>query len=556
MAVDSERPGDLFSRTGYTRSMSERSDAMPADDEAREAEALAASGEVEESRDATNRINDNDGSGARGETRSDEASSVAAQSNGGDGNGGASPGAGDAQPFDNLVAQLNTGQIDVEGFAEAIELQDAADAADTLEDLQNMEEAAEVLVEMDTKAAADAIAEMEMPLAVRVIEDLVDEDNAAYAGQLIQAMAPDDAVDLLQEVEESHRENLLKGLPYMQAAKLRRLIRYDRESAGGIMTTDYIAVLESNTIAQAIDAVRRQMVPDEMQQVLVINRHGALKGALSLGSLLLHGSQERASDVMKPIDSATEALRPEMDREYVAREFERYDYTMMPVVDAAGRLIGVVTVDDVIDIIQREQTEDVQRTVGAGAGEAVYSSVREKIRGRFPWLVVNLFTSMLAAMVVLHFEGLIDELAILAVLMPIIANQAGNAGQQALAVTLRGIVMDEVRTGRIGPLLAREAGVGAINGLTAGSIIALALAILGALNVSDASWELGVVAAISMSIALAVGCFAGAAMPLLMRTRGFDPAHGSSIFLTMITDSMSFFTFLGCASALWHWIHP
>jgi magnesium transporter len=473
----------------------------------------------------------------------------------GDAASDASQGSADIQPFDDLVAQLNTGRIDVGHFAAAVQQQDAPDAADVLEDLQNDEEAAEVLVEMDAKAAADAIAEMEMPLAVRVIEDLVDEDNAAYAGQLIQLMAPDDAVDLLQELEESHRENLLKGMPYLQAAKLRRLIRYDRESAGGIMTTDYMAVQENASISQAIEAVRRQMVPDELQQVLVINRQGVLRGALSLGSLLLHLPGERVSEVMKPIDPTADALRPEMDREQVANEFARYDYTMMPVVDAAGRLIGVVTVDDVIDIIQREQTEDVQRTVGAGAGEAVYSSVREKLRGRFPWLVVNLFTSMLAALVVLNFEGLIAELAILAVLMPIIANQAGNAGQQALAVTLRGIVMDEVRAGRIMPLLMREAGVGAINGLMAGSIIGGMLTLLGMLNVSDASWELGIVAAISMSIALAVGCFAGASMPLLMRRYGFDPAHGSSIFLTMITDSMSFFTFLGCAGALWRWLH-
>ncbi len=460
----------------------------------------------------------------------------------------------DNQPFDDLVARLNTGRMDVEDFAEAVQKQDAADAADTLEDLEDIEEAADVLAEMDIKPAADALVEMEMPLAVRVIEDLVDEDNAAFAGQMIQVMAPDDAVDLLQEVDETHRENLLKSLPYMQAGKLRRLIHYDKESAGGIMTTDYVAVLEHNTIAQAIDAVRRQVIPDEQQQVLVINRQGVLLGAMSLGSLLMHGSQDRTGDVMKPLDPSIDALRPEMDREQVAREFERYDYTMMPVVDAANRLIGVITVDDVIDIIQREQTEDVQRTVGAGAGEAVYSTVREKFRGRFPWLVVNLFTSMLAAIVVLNFEGLISELAILAVLMPIIANQAGNAGQQALAVTLRGIVLDEVRPGRVGPLLLREAGVGAINGLTAGTIIAVMLAVLGMLGISDASWELGVVAAISMSIALSVGCFSGAAMPLLMRKRGFDPAHGSTIFLTMVTDSLSFFTFLGCASALWNWI--
>src|SRR5262249_13017300 len=135
----------------------------------------------------------------------------------------------DVHPFDDLVAQLSSGHIDVGHFAEAMKQQDAPDVADVLEDLQNDEEPAEGIVGMDARGAADAIAEMEMPLAVRVIEDLVDEDNAAYAGQLIQLMAPDDAVDLLQELEESHRENLLKGMPYLQAGKLRRLIRYDKE---------------------------------------------------------------------------------------------------------------------------------------------------------------------------------------------------------------------------------------------------------------------------------------------------------------------------------------
>ena len=158
-------------------------------------------------------------------------------------------------------------------------------------------------------------------------------------------------------------------------------------------------------------------------------------------------------------------------------------------------------------------------------------------------------------MVVLQFEDLIAELAVLAVLMPIIANQAGNAGQQALAVTLRGIVLDEVRAARILPLLLREAAVGAINGLVGGTIIGVTVSLLGWLKISDASWELGIVAAISMAIALAIGCFAGSSIPLFMRRYGFDPAHGSSIFLTMITDSMSFFTFLGCANVLWNWLH-
>jgi len=459
--------------------------------------------------------------------------------------------AANESPSDQLVQQLLAEPMNIEVLADAVERQEAADAADTLEDLPE-QEAADVLAEMEIQAAADAVAEMEKPLAVRVIEDLVDEDNTAYAANLLRHMAPDDAVDLMQAMDLTHRDGLLRGMSYAQASKLRTLINYDPESAGGIMTTDYLALREELTVAQATDAVRRQPIPDEVQHLMVIDDSGKLRGMLSLRALLINKPEQRLHDLL---GESVPAVRLDMDREAVAREFDRYDYAVMPVVDDIGRLIGVVTFDDVIDIIRREQTEDVQRTVGASAGEAVYSTLGEKFRGRLPWLVVNLFTSCLAAMVVLQFEDLIAELAVLAVLMPIIANQAGNAGQQALAVTLRGIVLDEMRAARIMPLLMREAAVGAINGLVGGTIIGLTVTLLGWLEISDASWELGIVAAISMAIALAIGCFAGSSIPLLMRRHGFDPAHGSSIFLTMITDSMSFFTFLGCASLLWRWMH-
>jgi magnesium transporter len=248
-------------------------------------------------------------------------------------------------------------------------------------------------------------------------------------------------------------------------------------------------------------------------------------------------------------------VRPQADREEVAREFERYNLAMMPVVDEKERLIGIVTVDDVIDIITAETTEDVQRTVGAGAGEAVYSGVSVKFRGRFPWLVVNLGTSLMAAMIVLQFDHLISELAVLAVLMPVIANQAGNAGQQSLAVTLRGIVLDEVRAERVWPLLLREAAVGLINGTLGGTLIGLGLGLLGLIFPQmEGGWRLGVVAGVSMALALATGCFCGSTIPILMRRLKLDPAHGSTIFLTMITDSLSFFTFLGCAQLASDWL--
>jgi magnesium transporter len=168
-------------------------------------------------------------------------------------------------------------------------------------------------------------------------------------------------------------------------------------------------------------------------------------------------------------------------------------------------------------------------------------------------LFVNLFTSSIAAIIVLQFEGLIAEIAVLAVLMPVIANQAGNAGQQSLAVTLRGIVLDQIRPNRALPLVLREALVGVINGLIGGLIVGLVIGLIGSFS-GDASWRLGVVAGLAMTAALTIGTITGSSLPLLMRRLGFDPATASTIFLTMITDSMSFFVFLGLAAALQSWL--
>ena len=187
------------------------------------------------------------------------------------------------------------------------------------------------------------------------------------------------------------------------------------------------------------------------------------------------------------------------------------------------------------------------------AEEAVYSSAGEKLKGRFPWLFVNLVTSSVAAIIVLQFEGLIAEIAILAVLMPVIANQAGNAGQQSLAVTLRGIVLDQIMPKRALSLVLREAFVGAINGLIGGLLVAIVITIVGWFT-GTMGWRLGVIAGLSMTAALAIGTFTGSSLPILMKRLGFDPATASTIFLTMITDSMSFLVFLGLAALLQNWL--
>ena len=266
--------------------------------------------------------------------------------------------------------------------------------------------------------------------------------------------------------------------------------------------------------------------------------------------LVIAGPDERISDVC---DREIAAIPPELDRETVAIEFEKYDYRALPVVDASNHLLGVVTVDEVLESIRAEGTEDAQKMVGAGREEMVFSTTAEKLKSRIPWLVVNLITSSIGALVVLQFEGLIAEIAILAVLMPVIANQSGNAGQQSLAVTLRGIVLDQVNEKVAARLLLRETMVGAINGLIAGVLVGSLVAGISLASGSD-TWRLGAVIAVSMTCSLTIGTFTGTGLPILMRRLGADPATASTIFLTMVTDSLSFLIFLGTAASLAGWL--
>lgn len=443
---------------------------------------------------------------------------------------------GETSPHDERVAELIEHSIDVPILAEAVEQQEAADAADTLETLAE-DEAADVIERMDAGAAAEALAEMQTPLAAGVMRDLIEEELAA-AGRVIDAMAPDDAADLLQELDESYREEVLASVPLGTASGLRKLIGYDPESAGGLMTTDYVALRPDMSVTEAIEMVRAGTIPEGLQHVVVVGSGGRLVGAVGLRELLLGRPQQRIGDLM---GTTVKAVRPGVDREEVASEFDRYDYSMLPVVDLDDRLIGIVTFDDVIDIIRAEQTEDVQKTVGAGAVEAVYSRVGEKFRGRFPWLGMSLVLISFAAGIVLVFQEMIGRVPTLAWLLPVIAAVTGNAGHQALAVTLRGIVLGEVRRGRVAPLLVREALVGLLNGAALGSVFFL---ILSLPIVPGATWPLGVVAALAITFAMTVGTLAGASIPLIMRGIGIDPAQSSAIALVLITDGVSFSTVL------------
>ncbi|MCA9292043.1 MAG: magnesium transporter [Phycisphaerales bacterium] len=459
---------------------------------------------------------------------------------------------GDALPPSDApevdVATLIAQGVDGPALADAVGRQHAADAADSLETLEE-EAAADVLNRMEDQAAADALAEMERPLATGVLEELI-EDEPAYLAHLLGLMAPDDAADLLQVVEPADRDRLVGRMDRETAIDVVALLHYGEETAGGMMTTDYLALTDDMTVQSATEFIRSTDVSMSTHHALVVDADGRLVGVLGLRELLLARPRERIGDLMSR-DVVT--VRPDVDREEVARAFDRYHHAMLPVTDDANRLLGVVEFDDVIHIIREEQTEDVQKTVGAGKGEAVYSSVGEKIRGRSLWLVISLAISLPAAFVILQFEPLIAEAAFLAVLMPVIAAVSGNAGHQALAVTLRGIVLDQVRRDRVWPLIVREGIVGLLNGFLIALSIAGIVALLS-IAIDTASWRIGLIGAAAMWVSMTVGTFTGSLVPLLMRRFGFDPAQASAIFLIMITDSVSFTTLLGFAYTARVWI--
>ena len=456
---------------------------------------------------------------------------------------------GALSPEDERVARLLQHTVDVPVLVEALEQQRAADAADTIEHLEH-DERADVLVAMEEERAAHALAEMEQPIAEMVLRDLLVEDGAEYVARLLRRMAPDDAADVLQLLSPEEQEQIYPALPPVTAKKLKRLAGYGEETAAGLMTTEHHALRADMTVEDATEVIRASELPDEMHYLPVVDESMRLVGAVGLRQLLLTHEDRRIGNIM---DKQVRAVRQELDQEEVAREFDRYDLNMLAVIDETDRLLGVITVDDVMDVIREEQTEDVQMTVGAGKGEGVYSGAGQKFRGRFPWLVTSLFMTCGAAIVVLFFEDLIRAEPILAFLMPVIAALVGNAGHQALAVTLRGIVLDEVHPGRVWPLVSREALVGLMNGVGLGILMFFVVWVISVFMAS-ASWHVGAVAGAALMVSMCAGTLVGSGIPLLMKRLGADPAQSSAIFLIMITDGVSFTTFLMLAKLALAWM--
>ncbi len=437
-------------------------------------------------------------------------------------------------PQETLRALAEAG--DVEQFLERAGDVHASDLSDVLADLDESVRL-KLVQRLPPEISSEAIAEMEVEEHPEELLAALPSDTAAH---IVQELSDDDAVDLLGELPPDTAAGILAEVE--DASDIEQLLAYDEESAGGLMTTEVVSVEHTVTAAEAIAEIRRQgeRVTD-FYQVYCVDRDRRLVGVLPLKALILANVSRPVRDIMEPPPTTATT---DLDQEEVARLMARYNVAALPVVDVEGRLLGRVTFDDVIDVVEAESTEDLLKFGGVSADEELAGSWNQAVRNRLPWLYVNMVTASLGGLVVYVFRDTIDHLLLLAALMPVIAAMGGNAGTQALAVTVRRIAVAPIPAGKALGVVGKEIVVGLVNGLAVGGVIALLTGLLGP------SWAIGLVVMLAMWGNLILATAAGAAIPIVLKKLGVDPAVASSVFVTALTDVFGFFLLLSLAAAL------
>src|SRR5688572_9231246 len=411
-----------------------------------------------------------------------------------------------------------------------------ADVADLIE-LAAADEREGLVAALAEIVDADVYAE----LNEHVRETLIDEMEPSQVADLAGQLDTDDAVAIIEDLDRDDRQAVLEAMEPDDRAAVEDALTYPEETAGRLMQRDLIAVPEHWTVGQVIDYLRsNDELATDFWEVFVVSPDHHPVGTCKLSSILRSPRSAPIIDVM--LEDQT-LIPVDMDQEEVALRFQKYALISAAVVDGSGRLVGMITVDDIVHIIQEEAGEDVLLLSGAGEGD-INEPLLETYRGRVRWLVANLMTALVAATVIRFFEHSIERLAILAVLMPIVAGVGGNAGTQTLAVTVRAIATNQLTGSNRWRAVWREIRVALMNGVTIAILIGIGVTlVLG-------SAPLGMVIAAAMMFNIIVAGLAGVLVPLTLERYGADPAVASSVFVTMVTDSIGFLSFLGLATAV------
>ncbi len=375
-----------------------------------------------------------------------------------------------------------------------------------------------------------------------VREEILEELPAEAVAEGVRELDSDDAVAILADLPKDEQTEILEQLPPPERVALARSLLYPENSAGRRMQTEFMAVPPVWTVGRTIDYLRETPdLPDRFWEIYVVDSAGRLQGTVALDRLL---RTKRPVPIAELIDEEMPPVRVTDDQEDVARLFEHYDLVATPVVDEADRLVGVITFDDIVDVIEQAAEEDIRALCGVGREEELSDPVWFVARGRFNWLLVNLATAFLASSVLGLFEGELQKMVALAVLAPIVASQGGNAATQTMTVAVRALATHELSSANAARIILREVLVGLVNGL--------AFAVIT--GVAAAAWfkvpDLGVVIGLAMICNLLAGALGGILVPLALHRFHADPAISSGVFVTTVTDVVGFFSFLGIAT-LW-----
>jgi len=431
---------------------------------------------------------------------------------------------------------LDLGESGRKGLVELIEATHPADLADIIEQLDEQERK-NFFSLLPAEIASQTLAETRDQDQEELIKAM--DDQTIH--EVFEELPDDDATDIVQELSEQEAQRVMSVIDKEDRKEIQSLMQYGEDTAGGVMTAELVSVDMRLTAREAIREVRSQGQEIEFFTVHVIDRRRNLRGTISVRDLILADPQVHVSEIM---NTEVNSVPPEMDQEEVARLLGRYNLVSIPVVNNDGRLLGRVTVDDVIDILEEEATEDLFRMSGVDESESVETvGMFHSVRSRLPWLCLNLGLLFISAQIIRLYIDVLEQEVILAMFLPIVAGIGGNVSTQSLAVTLRRMILEEAISERRRRVLMHEALVGLMNGL----VISLLVLVLAYLVKGDVSLALivGVAAWISMTVAAFIGAF----MPIALKAFGFDPTVSSSV-VHNITDMLGFFLLLGLSALL------
>ncbi len=411
----------------------------------------------------------------------------------------------------------------------------AADIADLLEQVDARERRAFLAIyagEID----GDLLSEIDETIREEVIESL----PAAVVAEAVRDLDTDDVVDILEDLEAPAQGRILQALDMADRVAVEQAMAYPEGSAGRLMQREVVVAPEHWTVGEAIDFLRgAEVLPDQFYHVILVDPRMRPLGYVTLGRILSARREAPLRDLAEESFRTVEATEEESDVAYI---FNQYHLISCPVVDEAGRLVGVITIDDAMNVLDEEHEADMLRLASVGEEASVLDGPLETVRQRLPWLVVNLFTASLSALVISRFEATITAIVALAALMPIVASTGGIAGTQSLAVAVRALATRDLTSANARRVVLREVAAGAMNGMALAAILGVA----GGLIFAD-PW-IGAVLAMAMIVNQMVASLGGVLVPLTLERLGLDPALASGTFVTTLTDVMGFLAFLGLAT--------